>query len=50
MFNDFAHDRTKTRDGAWSEMVSVAETTGKDDDIGALEVVLLMPQTNGLRA
>src|SRR5690606_12577908 len=45
-----AHDRCNRGDGAGAEVVAVAETAGQDDRIDALEVVVAVPQRDGLGA
>ena len=46
--DDFFHDRREPRDGACAQVVTVTEAAGKDDDIRVLEVVILVPEEDGL--
>ena len=41
---------TEARDGAGAQVVAVAEPARQDDDVAALQVVVLVPQQHGLFA
>ena len=42
--NDFLHDRRKARDGAGAQVVAVAESARKYDEIAVLQIMILVPQ------
>src|SRR5438093_6990176 len=42
--DDARHDRREARDGARAQMVAVAEATGQDDAVTALQVRVLVPE------
>ena len=42
--DDLLHDRAEARDGAGAQVVAVAESTRQDDDVAALQIVILVPQ------
>ena len=46
--DDLGHDRRAGRDGAAAQVVAVAETTGEHDRVDALEVVVAVPERDGL--
>src|SRR5579871_4445447 len=52
VLDDGLHDRREARQGAGAEIVAVAEAAGQDDDVGAAEVAVLVPQVAqlGLRS
>ncbi len=47
---DFAHDRRVGGDSAGTQIVAVAEAAGKHESVDATEVVVAVPQRNGLAA
>src|SRR3981081_699607 len=44
------HDRAESGDRSSSEVIAVAEPAGKNDHVRSLQVVILVPQINGLLA
>ena len=44
----FLHDGAEAGDGSGAQVVAVGETAGQDDAVGALEVVVLVPEVVGV--
>src|ERR1700761_303800 len=48
--DQFGHDRGEPRDGPAAQVVAVGEATGQDDRVHAVQVVLVMPEGDGIAA
>src|SRR5512140_1040085 len=48
--NHFVHDWTEPRNRAGTQVVAIAEPAGKNHDVRALKVVILVPQVHSLFA
>ena len=48
--DDVLHDRAESRDGARPQVVTVAEATRENHDVTLLEIVILVPEIDGLLA
>src|SRR4051812_18188175 len=50
MRRNLAHDRTEARNGTGPKIVAVAEPTGQNHHVRALQVAVLVPEVHGFLA
>src|SRR5215217_423890 len=50
MGDDFAHDGRKARNGTGAQVIAVTEPAGENHDVGAAQVMLLVPEVHGFLA